>query len=79
MGSEILYQFLFESSGRIFEKPKKIGLGETCWLNFLVNVFVHFDLLESISDKSSTIGLDQNFMLFLNMGLKNVLFIFVQE
>jgi len=37
---------------------------------FPMKMFVHFGLLESISDEPKTIGHDQNFMLFLNMGLK---------
>jgi hypothetical protein len=38
--------------------------------NFLDKMFVHFGLLQSISDESKTIGSHQNFVLFLNMGLE---------
>ena len=33
-------------------------------------MFVHFGLLQSISDEPKTIGHDQNFVLFLNMDLE---------
>jgi hypothetical protein len=33
-------------------------------------MFVHFGLLQSISDEPKTIGRYQNFVLFLNMGLE---------
>jgi hypothetical protein len=44
----------------------------------LVNMFVHFGLLESISDELKTRGRDQNFVLFSNIG-SEILSIFFQE
>ena len=36
----------------------------------MVNVFVHFALVESISDEPKTTGHDQNFVLFSNIALE---------
>ncbi len=42
----------------------------TCEPKFPVNVFVHVSLFESISDESTSIGPDRNFVFFSNMGLE---------
>ncbi len=47
-------------------------------LKVLVNMFVHFCLIESISDELKTRGRDQNFVLFSNIG-SEILPIFFQE
>ncbi len=70
MNSEMLSKFLFKNSEIIFDKPKKISLDKACRSKFSVNMFVHFGLLGSISDKPKTIGDDQNFVLSLNTGLE---------
>jgi hypothetical protein len=41
-------------------------------------MFVHFALLESISNKPKTIGGHQNFVLSLNMGLQ-ILYLFLSK
>ncbi len=47
-------------------------------LKVLVNMFVHFCLLESILDELKTRGRDQNFVLFSNIG-SEILSILFQE
>ena len=59
MDSEILSQFLFENSEIIFDKLQKISCGtELVEPKFAVKMFVHFGLLESISNEPKTIGDD---------------------
>ena len=70
MGVDIVPRFLFESSGIVFEKSEKISLNGTYIAECLVNVFVHFALVESVSDESKTAGHDQNFVLFSNIVLE---------
>ena len=78
MGSEILSRFWFESSEGIFEKPKNLSLDKTCVPEFLVNMFVHIGLLESMSNELKAGGRDQNFVLFLNIS-SEILSILLQE
>ena len=58
MNSEILFQFLFENSEIIFDKPKKLVWDGACRAEYAVKMFVQFGLLESISDESKAIGDD---------------------
>ena len=48
----------------------------TCGPKSPVDMFVHFGLLETISDEPQTIGCDQNFVLSLNMDLE-MLYLFL--
>ena len=70
MDLDIVPRFLFESSKIIFEKSKKISLNGTCVAERPINVFVHFALIESISDEPKTTGHDQSFVLFSNIVLE---------
>ena len=67
MSLGIVSWFLFESSEIIFEKSKKI---RTCEAERPLNVFVHFALVESISNESKTTSHDQSFVLFSNIVLE---------
>ena len=64
---DIVARFLFESSEIISEKSKKVSLDGTCVAEGLANVFVHFALVESISDEPKTTDHDQSFVLFSNI------------
>jgi len=70
MGLKILSHFWFESCEGIFEKPENLSFDKTSVPEFLVNMFVHIDLLESMSNELKAGGRDQNFVLFLNMDLE---------
>ena len=70
MGLDIVARFLFESSEIVSKEPKKVSLDGTCVAERLVNVFVHFALVESISDKPKPTGHDQSFVLFSNIVLE---------
>jgi hypothetical protein len=77
MGLEILSQFLSENSEITFEKPKNLVWTELVGRNFQWTCLFVLVYFESISYKPETIGRDQNFVLFLNMGLEMLcLFLF---
>ena len=67
MNLEIVPQLLFQNSEITFEKSKKFSLDGTCVAKRPVNVFVHFVLVESITDEPKTTGHNQ---LFSNIVLE---------
>ena len=79
MGSEILCRFLFESNERISERPKKAAWTERVSRSFWTQCLFVFGLLENISEEWTTMGYDQNFMLFPNMDSEIVCLFFFEK
>jgi hypothetical protein len=70
---------LFENSEIIFDKSKKLVVGQSLSGEVCGKVFVQFGLLESIADKPKIVSDDENFVLSLNTGLEMLDLSFVLE
>ena len=78
MGLDIVPRFLFESSEMSFEKSKKISFDGICVMERPVNVFIHFALVESISDEPKTAG-HEYFCALFEYCLRLSVSVFVQD